>query len=133
MISVEFRAIQSEKFSLMNFCVNTCSLIMRLDCAFSGFKRIRLALRIFRSGILMASPVIKDLRHMIDFLRLHSFDAAENEVIILRSVIFFTKHTYLINDFFVYNKQVADIVYCTKQIRIVVRFEMRLEKLMPVH
>ena len=70
---------------------------------------------------------------MIDFLRLHSFDAAENEVIILRSVILFTKHAYLINDFSVYNKQMADIVYCTEQIRIVVRLEMRLEKLMPVH
>ena len=117
----------------MNFCINSCSLIMRLDRTFSGFKCIRLAFRIFSGGILMTSPMIENFRYMIDFLRFHRFDAAENEVIILCPIIFFAEHTYLINDFSVHHKQVTDIVYRTEQIRIIVRLEMRLEKLMSVH
>lgn len=53
-----FRPIQAEKLAVLHRCMDSFSLIMRLNRSSSGFKRILLALRIFCCGILVASPVI---------------------------------------------------------------------------
>ena len=53
-----FRPIQAEELTVLYRCMDAFSLIMRFNRSSSGFKCILLALRIFCSGILVASPVI---------------------------------------------------------------------------
>ena len=133
MIPDKSGTVKPQKFSLENLCLNPSSLIMLLNGTFSCFKSISLAFRIFSCGILMAAPVIKDLRNMADFLRLHRLDTAENKIIILSSVKFAAQHSHFLDHVFVHHEKMADIIDRTEQIRVVVRLEMRLEKLVAVH
>ena len=98
MITDKFCSVQSQEFSIQNLRLNADSVIVLLHCSSSCLKCIRLAFRVLGSGIFVAAPVIQDLRHMIDFLILHSFHTTENEIIILGSVKFFTQHSHLVND-----------------------------------
>jgi len=59
--------VKSQKFSLINFCMDAGSLIMCLDCTFSCLECVSFAFRILSCGILMASPVIQNLGNVINF------------------------------------------------------------------
>ena len=133
MVADKFCAVQSQEFSLEHLRMNPCSLIMGLDGSFSRLKSVCLALRVLSGGILMASPVIEDLRNMIYFLRLHRLHTAENKIIILSSVKLRTEQPHLIHHVSSHYKQMADIVHRTEKIGVVIRLEMRLEKFMAVH
>src|SRR5699024_3316609 len=105
---------QSQEFSLEHFRADPCSLVMSLDGSFSRLKSVGLALRILSGGILMASPVIEDLRNMIYFLRLHRLHTAENKIIILGPVKLRTEQPHLIHHVSSHYKQMADIVHRAK-------------------
>ena len=85
-IPQEFCPVESQELSLAHFHFNTDPVIMRLHRPLSRIKCIQLALRILRCGIFMASPVIQDLRNMMDLFRSRMFHTTEDKVIILRSV-----------------------------------------------
>ena len=104
MVSVKSCPVEPQKLSLIYFCVNTRSSVVFFNRTLPGFKCISFALRIFRGGFLMTSPVIQDLRYMTDLFRADSLYTAENKVIILRSVKFLTESSDLFNNFSVNNK-----------------------------
>ena len=85
-ISYKFCPVQSQIFSLKNLCLHADPVIMCLDSSLSRVKSITFALRILGSGLLMAPPVIENLRHMADLIR--RFHTAEDKIIILRSIVF---------------------------------------------
>ena len=126
-------AVKTQKLSLKHLCVDPGSLIMLFNSPFSCLKSIGLAFRILCCGILMAAPVIKDLGNMINLFRLYIFHTAENKIIILSPVKLLTKHSNLTDDLSVHHKKMADVVYRTQKIRIVIRLKMRLEKLVAIH
>ena len=129
----EFRAVKTKILALLDLYRNTDPVIMSFNGTCACVKGVHLAFRILCCGILMASPVIKDPRDMMDLLSSRSFHAAEYKIVILCAVEFFLQHSDLIHDLFFYNKKMADVVYCTQKIDIEVRFEMRLEKFMAIH
>ena len=133
MVADKFCTVQSQEFSLEHFRADPCSLVMSLDGSFSRLKSVGLALRILSGGILMASPVIEDLRNMIYFLRLHRLHTAENKIIILGPVKLRTEQPHLIHHVSSHYKQMADIVHRAEKIRVVIRLEMWLKEFMPVH
>ena len=133
MIPDKFCTVQSQEFSLEHLRADPCPLVMSLDGSFPRLKSIGLALRVLRGGILMASPVIEDLRNMIYFLRLHRLHTAENKIIILGPVKLRTEQSHLIHHVSSHYKQVADIVHRAEKIRVVIRFKMRLKEFMSVH
>ena len=132
-IPQEFCPVESQELSLAHFHFNTDPVIMRLHRPLSRIKCIQLALRILRCGIFMASPVIQDLRNMMDLFRSRMFHTTEDKVIILRSVKLSAQHSDLINQRFLRHKQMADIIDRTQQIHVIIRFEMWLEELVSVH
>ena len=129
----EFRAVKTKILALLDLYRNTDPVIMSFNGTCACVKGVHLAFRILCCGILMASPVIKDPRDMMDLLSSRSFHTAEYKIVILCTVEFFFQHSDLIHDLFFHNKKVTDVVYCTQKIDIEVRFEMRLEKFMAIH
>ena len=68
---------------------------------------------------------------MINALRL--LRTAENEIIILRAVIFMAEAAGLFQKFPLHNKQMADIIDAAKQILVKIRFKMRIKQSAAVH
>ena len=61
---------------------------------------------------------------MLDAFRI--FNTAEHQVIILGTIIFASKPTYFIYNFFLHNKKVCNIVVRIKQIRAPIRLKIRI-------
>ena len=74
-------------------CLRT--LQMCFDGSFPCFEGVHLACRVICRGCLMCSPVIEDLRYMHHFSGF--FCTAENKIIILGSVEFFSESAHLLH------------------------------------
>ena len=111
--------------------LDTDAFIMIHDRARTRIKCVQLALRVARCRILVAAPVIQHLRDMADLLRL--LRTTENEVIILRSVVFLTEAAHLRCQIVADYKQMADIVDAAEQIDIEIRLKMRIKQSAAVH
>ena len=75
---------------------NSHTLIVGHDGSGSGLKGIHLALGIFRGGVLMAPPVIQNLRDMMNLLLSRRLRTPENEIIILGAVKFLAESAHLL-------------------------------------
>ena len=118
--------VKSQILPFINLCLYAGSFIMCLNGPLACIKGIHFALRILRSGILMAPPVIKNPGNMINIFC--SFHTAPDKIVILGAVKFRPQHSNLIQKLFFYHKKMADIIYSTKQIQVEIRLEMRKEK-----
>ena len=87
---------------------DTSSFQVFFNSTLSGFKSIHLTCRIVCSRCLMGPPVIQDLGHM-NYLP-GSLCAAENKIIILRSVKFPAKTSRLLHHTSANHKKMADII-----------------------
>ena len=122
-----FHTVKSKIRSMAYSAFHTGSRKMCFNRSFSSFKGIHLTCRIICCRCLMCTPVIHNFRHMYYFsCFLHT---AENKIIILRSVKFFTESTHFFHQLTSGNKKVTDIVIRTKQVNIKIRLQMRLEML----
>ena len=61
---------------------------------------------------------------MCDLLCL--FHTAEQKFVVLRTVKFFLLSAHFMHQYAFYNQKMADIIVCTQQIQIKIRFKIRL-------
>ena len=74
-------------------------------------------------GIAVNTPMIQDLRNMLDF-SVGVFDAAKNEVIILAAVKLAAEAFDLVHNRLTHGKEVRNVVMGAQQIRVVIRLEV---------
>ena len=58
---------------------------------------------------------------------------AQDKIIILSAIIFFTKHSHLLQYLSFHNKNVANVIITPKHIQIKVRLKMRIKITFPIH
>lgn len=78
----------------------------------------------------MRPPVVEYLRNVANPVRL--LRAAQNKIIVLRTVILTIKSSDLLKKSSGYDQKMADVVIASQQIRIEIRLQVRLKVLTPI-
>ena len=114
-----------------NFSRLADSFVMCLNSPFAILISIHLAGRISCCRIGMRTPMIQDLRNMINTVCF--FAAAQNKIKILGSVVFFPKFSDFIYNFLIYHKNMANIIIASQQIPVEIRLEMGVKIFLSIH
>mgnify|MGYP000178769324 CR=1 FL=1 len=103
---------------------------MRLDCPCASIIGVLLADWIICRRLCMRPPMVKYLRNVANPIRL--LRAAQNKIIVLRTVILTIKSSDLLKKSSGYDQKMADVVIASQQIRIEIRLQVRLKVLTPI-
>src|SRR3954447_12793080 len=92
----------------------------------SGFLRIRFGSRIRSRALIACAPMIKHPWQMFDLLRSNLFDAAQRQIIILRSFEPDAKTSDTTDQIGSINSEVRNEVLRQKELRVPIGFKIRL-------